>query len=279
MGDPSTALNLLLTDSLAEARTLARAAEALNRERRATDRHTLNEAMSQLAEEFNPEEDFGVVLAADGWHPGVVGIVASRIVERIHRPTILVALRGEVGKGSARSSPGFHLLEAITAAGEYLERFGGHRQAAGMEVRRENVGPFREAFNREAARRLAGEDLRASVKVDLEVQLGEMTPDLYGFMKYLGPHGVGNPRPVLLARDLVVKGPPRVVGENHVKVRLAQGETEMNGIGFSMADRIDPGTWDGGLVDVAFHLQENEFRGVKSLEARMKVIRPSGAAD
>jgi len=279
MGDPSTALNLLLTDSLAEARTLARAAEALNRERRATDRHTLNEAMSQLAEEFNPEEDFGVVLAADGWHPGVVGIVASRIVERIHRPTILVALRGEVGKGSARSIPGFHLLEAITAAGEYLERFGGHRQAAGMEVRRENVGPFREAFNREAARRLAGEDLRASVKVDLEVQLGEMTPDLYGFMKYLGPHGVGNPRPVLLARDLVVKGPPRVVGENHVKVRLAQGETEMNGIGFSMADRIDPGTWDGGLVDVAFHLQENEFRGVKSLEARMKVIRPSGAAD
>ncbi len=279
MGEPSMALNLLLTDDLVEARTLARSAEALNRERRTTDRRTLDEALSQLARDFNPEEDFGVVLAADGWHPGVVGIVGWRIVERIHRPTILVALRGEVGKGSARSIPGFHLLEAISAAGEYLERFGGHRQAAGMELRKENLVPFREAFNREAASRLEGHDLRPSVKADLEVQLGEMTPELYRFMKYFGPHGVGNPRPVLLARELALKGPHRVVGGNHVKVRLSQGDTEMNGIGFDMADRIDPGTWDRGLVDVAFQLQENEFRGVKSLEARMKVIRPSGAGD
>jgi single-stranded-DNA-specific exonuclease len=276
LGDPSMALRLLLTDDPAEARTLSQAAEALNRERQATDRKTLDEALAQLADSFDPAEDFGIVLAAEGWHPGVVGIVASRVVERIHRPTVLVALQGEVGRGSARSIPGFHLLEAIQGAGRYLERFGGHRQAAGMELRRENLQLFREAFNQEARRRLEGEDLRPSLKVDLEVKLGEMTPELLGFMKYLGPHGMGNPRPVFLARNLVLKGPPRVVGANHDKVRHGPGGAELDAIGFDLADRVDPGTWASDLVDVVFQLQENEFRGVRTLQARVKEIRSSG---
>lgn len=277
LGDASIALRLLLTDDPGEARSLAQTAETLNRERQSADRRTLDEALSQLADDFDPDEDFGIVLAADGWHPGVVGIVASRVVERIYRPAILVALQGDVGKGSARSIPGFHLLEAIKAAGGYLERFGGHRQAAGLELRKENLPGFREAFNREARRRLDGEDLRPSLRVDLEVQLGEMTPELHRYMKYLEPHGIGNPRPVLLARDLALKGPPRVVGSNHLKIRLGCGPAELEGIGFGLADRVDPGSWGSGLVDVAFHLQEDEFRGAKRLQARVREIRPSGA--
>jgi len=275
LGDPSVALRLLLTADPREARVLAREAEALNRERQAMDRRTLEEALSLLGSSYDPEEDFGIVLAAEGWHPGVVGIVASRIVERIHRPTVLVAMEGGSGKGSARSIPGFHLLDAIRGAGEHLQRFGGHRQAAGMEIRREELAAFRKAFNREARRALEGEDLRPSLKLDLEVDLEEMTPELSGFLRYLGPHGIGNPRPLFLARGVGLAAPPRVVGANHLKLRLTQGGAEIEAIGFDFGHRIDPRTLDRGPLDVAFHLQENEFRGVKTLQARLREIRPS----
>ena len=135
---------------------------------------------------------------------------------------------------------------------------------------------FREAFNREARRALEGEDLRPSLRVELEVELGEMTPEVFGFLQYIGPHGIGNPRPVFLAREVELAGPPRVVGANHLKLRLRQGEAEMDAIGFSLADRLDPRAWGGGPVDVVFQLQENEFRGVTSLQASLKDVRPAG---
>jgi len=275
LGDPAMALRLLLTRELEEARALASEAEALNRERQATDRETLEEALIQLAGDYDSGRDYGVVLAGDGWHPGVVGIVASRVVERIHRPTILIALQGEKGRGSARSIPGFHLLDAIRAAGGHLERFGGHRQAAGMEIRRENLPAFREAFEKEARRVLEGEELRPALKVELEVELGEMTPELHGFLKYLGPHGMGNPRPVFLVRKVELGGAARVVGANHLKLRLRQGGRELEAIGFNLADRIDPKTLGSGPLDAVFQLQENEYRGVRTLQARLKDLRPS----
>lgn len=276
LGDAGLALRLLLSSDPVEAATLARRADALNRERQAMDRVTLEEALTQLAETFDARKDFGVVLAADRWHPGVVGIVASRVVERIHRPTVLVALDDAVGKGSARSIPGFHLLEAIRAAGEHLERYGGHRQAAGMEIRRENLPAFRAAFNAEAERRLRGQPLRPTLKVDLEVRLEEMTAELLGFMKYLGPHGMGNPRPLFLARGVEVRSRPRIVGDNHLKLRLGQGRAEMDAIGFNLGERLRPETLGGGPLDVAFQLQENDFRGIRTLQARVKEIRRGG---
>ena len=275
LGDPAMALRLLLTRDPGEARVLALEAEALNRERRATDQATLDEALVQLSDTFDPAEDFGVVLSAEGWHPGVVGIVASRVVERIHRPTVMVAFNGEVGKGSARSIPGFHLLDAIRGAGEFLERFGGHRQAAGMDLRRENLGAFREAFNREARRTLGGQELRPSLRVDLEVELGEMTQEVFGFLQYVGPHGIGNPRPVFLARRVALAGSPRVVGAGHLKLRLRQGGSELEAIGFGLADRVDSKALGSGPVDVVFHLQENEFGGSRTLQASVKDLRPS----
>ncbi len=128
----------------------------MNRERQDADRKTLAEALELLARSFDPERDYGVVLASEGWHPGVVGIVASRVVERIHRPAILIALDGKRGRGSARSIPDYDLLEGIRACGSHLERFGGHRQAAGMEIRKDRIPEFREAFDAEARRNLEG---------------------------------------------------------------------------------------------------------------------------
>lgn len=276
LGDPALALRLLLTSDGGEAAALAREADTLNRTRQATDKDTLREALDQLAETFDPTADFGIVLAADHWHPGVVGIVASRVVERIHRPAVLVAMNGAVGRGSARSIPGFHLLDAIRGAGKHLERFGGHRQAAGMEVRREKLAAFREAFNAEAERRLRGQELRPSLRVDLEVRLEEMTEELYGFMKYLGPHGMGNPRPVFLARNVELRTAPRIVGGSHLKLRLGQDRTEMEAIGFNLGDRLEPESLGAGPLDVAFQLHENEYRGARTLQARVKEIRPAG---
>jgi single-stranded-DNA-specific exonuclease len=275
LGEARDGLRLLLTDREDEARQLARTAEAVNRERQAADRRTLNEALEMLTRTFDPERDFGVVLASEGWHPGVVGIVASRVVERIHRPAVLIALEGDRGRGSARSIPDYHLLEGIRACGSHLERYGGHRQAAGMEILRERIPDFRAAFNSQARDSLEGKDLRPTLPIELEVHLEEMSPDLHHYLKYLGPHGIGNPGPSFLARGAFLSGPARVVGTDHLKLRLRQGRKELDAIGFQIARRISPSTLGSGPVDVVFQLHEHEFRGVSGLQARVKDIRRS----
>jgi single-stranded-DNA-specific exonuclease len=279
LSDSRLGLRLLLTEDVEEAERLAEEAEALNRERQATDRRTLEEALARLKGRYDPDRDFGLVIAGEGWHPGVVGIVASRIAERVHRPTILVAMEGEKGRGSARSIPGFHLLDAIRAAGEHLERFGGHRQAAGLDVTRDNLPSFTEAFQREAREALEGEDLRPLLRVDLEVGLDELTEEVHKYLEYLGPHGMGNPRPVFLARGVGLQGPARVVGSNHLKLVIKGKGGPMEGIGFGMSDRIPPESLANKPLDVAFQLHMNEFRGRRTLQARLKDLRPQEPLD
>jgi single-stranded-DNA-specific exonuclease len=275
LGEPQDGLRLLLTDDWDEARRLARLAEEVNRKRQDTDRRTQEEALELLAQSFDPERDFGVVLASEDWHPGVVGIVASKVAERIHRPVVLIALEGDRGRGSARSIPDYHLLEGIRACGSHLERFGGHRQAAGMEIRRDRIPGFREAFNAEARRILGNRDLRPTVQVEVEVPLEEMSQELFRYLQYLGPHGIGNPGPTFLSRGVSLSGPARIVGTEHLKLRLRQGRTHLEAIGFHLARRVSPQALGTGPMDVVFQLHENEFRGVRQLQARLKDIRRS----
>ncbi len=275
LGEPEDGLRLLLTDRRDEARRLARLAGEVNRERQDADRRTADEALELLAQSFDPERDYGVVLDSERWHPGVIGIVASRVVERIHRPAVLIALDGDRGRGSARSIPEYHLLEGIRACGAHLERFGGHRQAAGMEIRRDRIPEFRKAFNTEARRSLRGKDLRPTLKAEVEVHLEEMSQELHKYLRYLGPHGIGNPGPSFLARGVSLPEPPRIVGTDHLKVRLRQDRMELDAIGFRLAGRISPQTLGTGPVDVVFQLQENDFRGVRQLQARLVDIRPA----
>jgi len=274
LGEPREGLRLLLTNQRDEARQLARVAEEVNRERQDADRQSLDEALEMLTGSFDPERDYGVVLASENWHPGVVGIVASRVAERIHRPAVLIAIDGNRGRGSARSIPDYHLLDGIRACGSLLERFGGHRQAAGMEIQRDLIPEFRKAFNAEARRTLAGTDLRPSLKVEVEVLLESVDQDLYRYLQYMGPHGIGNPGPSFLARGVALSGPGRIVGADHLKLRLRQGRKELEAIGFNLARRISPQALGTGPVDVVFQLQENEFRGVCQLQAHLKDIRP-----
>lgn len=278
MDEAAWGVRLLLTDDPVEADRIAERLETENRTRQAVDRQTFDEAMAILERDFDPARDYGVVLAAEGWHPGVIGIVASRVVERIHRPVVLVALDPEGGssRGSARSIRGFDLYQAIHHCAGHLERYGGHPMAAGLDIHAERVDAFREAFNRYARGILTPEDLVAQVDIDLELRLPEANRKLFDLLQHFGPFGVGNPTPVLAARDVALAGPMRVVGDGHLKLDLEQDGVRLPAIGFRMADRIPELNRAGGRVDVAFQLQENHWNGRTELQARLVDIRQAG---
>lgn len=276
MGEAAEGLALLLSDDAGESARLASALDHMNGRRREEDQRTLDEALDELEGRFDPERDYGVVVAGRGWHPGVIGIVASRVVERIHRPVVMVALDGDRGggRGSARSIPGFHLYEAIADCAEHLTRFGGHRQAAGMDVRPGALEAFRAAFNEAARARLGDARLRPVVRPDIDVELEEIDLQLVHWLSYLGPHGIGNPGPLLRARGVEVAD-ARTVGSNHLKARLRTPGSSLDAIGFGLADRFDPGSLGTGLWDVLFRLERNEWRGQVRVQARLADLRPA----
>jgi single-stranded-DNA-specific exonuclease len=242
------------------------------------DRETLDEALDRLARDFDPASTFGVVLAAEGWHPGVIGIVASRVVERVHRPTVLISLDGDEGRGSARSIPDVHLFEALQECSEHFRRFGGHRQAAGMDLPRDRVQAFRADFDRSVRAQLGGRLPRPRVSGDGPLPLGEATEDLHRMLAYMGPFGIGNPRPVFWARGVQAVGRPRTVGSNHLKLRLRGEGGELDAIGFGMANRVAADALGAGPLDALFQLRENTYRGVATLQARLVDLRPSAGA-
>ncbi|MDT8368935.1 MAG: DHHA1 domain-containing protein, partial [Longimicrobiales bacterium] len=275
VGETADALQLLLTEDREEALRLARLLDDLNRARREEDRRTLDEALAQLEATYDPARDHGVVLAGEGWHPGVIGIVASRVVERIHRPTILIALDGERGRGSARSIPGFHLHDALVTLADRLGRFGGHAQAAGLEIERDRLRDLREGFNAVARARLEGRDLRPRTRIDLELDAASATLELADRAQWLGPHGIGNPRPVFLSRGVRVAEARELRG-GHLKVGVAVGRARLDGIGFGLAERVDTAKLAGSDVDLVFHLTVNEWKGRRSPQMTLLDIRPSG---
>lgn len=274
IGDAADGLRLLLTDDPAEAGRIARHLDALNGERQALDQRMLDDALGQV-EQGDPDLDTGLVLSADGWHPGVVGIVASRIVERYGRPTFLIAFDGDIGKGSGRSISRFDLHAALVACGDLLERFGGHQMAAGVTIRRDQLGAFRERFATVARTTLAPDDIGPEQRVDLVVGLDEVTHDLERLCRHLEPCGMGNASPVFGVRGIRLASSSRV-GNGHLKGVLDDGRTRVAAIGFQWADRVP---WLGdGLVDVAFRVECNEWQNQTTLQARIVALTPHDPA-
>lgn len=278
MDDAAVALALLLTDDPGEAKRLSEWADDLNRLRQEEERGTLEEVLGQLGEAYDPEEHFGLVAMGEGWHPGVIGIVASRVVERLHRPTVIISLGDAGGRGSGRSISGFDLLSAIESCSDHLGRFGGHPQAAGMDVTRESAQAFKAAFAAEARERLEGQALGPRLKPDLEVHFSELTLEAAQYLEYMGPFGMGNPRPVLLARHLTLAKDPSVVGVGHLKVELEQDGTSIKGIGFGLAGRIDFRRLPRENLEAVFQLRASSFRGREYPELHLKDLRPCGEA-
>ncbi len=271
IGEAADGLRLLLTDDSAEAATLAQRLDRLNGERQTLDQRILDEAIAQVELTGSLERRAGIVLGAEGWHPGVVGIVASRVVERYGRPAFLVAFDGELAKGSGRSIARFDLHAALGACGDLLERFGGHRMAAGVTLRRDRFEAFRERFEQVAADRLGLDDLGPEQRVDLEIRLADASEDLERLVRHLEPCGMGNPAPVFGVRGVAFTGRQRV-GSNHLRGALRSAEGSLAAIGFQLADRVS--AIEDGLVDAAFRLEQNEFRGQSSLQARLLSVTP-----
>jgi len=275
IGDAADGLRLLLTDDPAEAYVLAARLDRLNTERQALDQRILDEAIEQVEAWGALDGVCGFVLGAEGWHPGVVGIVASRVVERYGRPTFLVGFDGPVGKGSGRSISRFDLHAALGHCGDLLERFGGHRMAAGLTLRRDQFEAFRDRFQQVAAERLKGQVLGPEQRVDLEITLADATTDLERLCRHLEPCGMGNPAPVFGVRGIRFNG-RQLVGDNHVRGRLEGPGAALGAIGFRLADRLPVS--DAGTIDAAFRLEENAFRGSVSLQARLLAVTASAAA-
>ncbi len=272
IGDAADGLRLLLSDNLEEAYALARQLDGMNLERQAIDQRILDEALEQVEVTADLDRDASFVLAGDAWHPGVVGIVASRVVERYGRPTFLIAFDGDIGKGSGRSISRFNLHSALLACGDLLERYGGHHMAAGLTIRRDRLDAFRERFGGIARELLAPEDLGPEQRVDLEVVLSDMTYDLERLCRYLEPCGTGNPSPVFGVRNVRLGGWCRV-GQGHLKGTLDDGTNRLPAIGFQWADRVP---WLGeGPVDAAFRLELNEWNGHTGLQARLCALGPA----
>ena len=212
-------------------------------------------------------------MSGEGWHHGVIGIVASRLVERIYRPVVVLSFDGDRGRGSARSVPSFDLHAAISSCSQHLIRFGGHHQAAGMEIDRERLPAFREAFQAVARSAMGDAAPRPEIRADLEIGLGEAGPDLFRYLRYVGPFGQGNPDPVFVARGVGLAAPPKVLKGGHVKLRLAQDGASLPAIGFRLAERAPVDELGRGPVDVAFSLIESSFRGHTTIEAKVVDIR------
>jgi single-stranded-DNA-specific exonuclease len=263
-------VELLLGTDPVHCLSLAGELDAANAERQAIERSILQEAISLVEQGGDYPVRRSIVLASPSWHQGVVGIVASRLVERFHRPTILIAIDDQgQGKGSGRSIPGFHLLEALKACSPILERFGGHRHAAGVTLSAEMVDDFRAAFEAEALRLLGDEELAPSLSIDAVAEPRDLTQGLALELKRLEPFGMGNPEPVLMMRSLSVLE-QRVVGGDHLRLRLSRDGCVFNAIAFRMASRTVPAT-----IDIAFFPEMNQWNGSSTLQLRIRDLRPA----
>ena len=270
VGHAMRGVELLLSPDASECNRLARDLEELNKARQEIDRETLAQARA-MADKLDLDQVYGVVLAAEGWHPGVIGIVASRLVEDLARPVMMVALEQGMGKGSGRSTSRFDLHAGLTACSGLLVRYGGHKAAAGITIAADRLEEFTARFNEVARERLTPNDLVHELRIDLELTVDDVSADLEGLLRYFEPYGMGNPAPLLAVHGARLHGPPRTVGKDGLKVRLASRNGPLDALGWGMADRIAEFA-DGDAVDVAFKLERDTYMGESKVVARLSDI-------
>ena len=275
LGHALRGVELLMASSEHQANAIARELEELNARRQEIDRRVLEEASARVRQ-LDLDETYGIVLAGEGWHPGVIGIVASRLVEEFGRPTVLIGLEGEEGKGSGRSISRFDLHAGIARCRHLLKRFGGHRSAAGLTIARDRVDDFARCFNEGARASLTADDLIPELRVDLEVDLSDITPGFEALLRHLEPCGVGNPAPMLVTRGVRLAAPPRIVGKDGLKLRLETEAGEpLEALGWSLGSRIRELDQSRPL-DIAYRLERDEYQGVSRLQARLSDFRVHG---
>jgi single-stranded-DNA-specific exonuclease len=268
-------LRLLLTQDEGEATVLAAELDRQNRERQDVETQIFNAAAAKIDKEFDMARDAAIVTGARGWHPGVLGIVASRIVRKYHRPAIVIGFdENGMGKGSGRSIEGLNLVEALNRCADSLDKYGGHEMAAGLAVREENFDFFAGTFHNVVREILSEEAFQPCLRLDYELAFTDIDVDFLRWHEMLQPFGNGNSQPLFFAREVEPVAPPRVVNEKHLILRLRQGDRHRRAVYFNgVADQLPAPPWD-----IAFRIRADDFKGERLVAMQVEAVRPAERA-
>jgi single-stranded-DNA-specific exonuclease len=274
LGKADSGLHLLISKDLKEAKNIAQELELTNKERKEIQEETVEEAESLYRSEIDPQRDRVIVLASEIFHPGVIGIAASRLVDKYHRPTVLIALEEGQGKGSGRSIPKFNLFRAFTDCGKYLVQFGGHAYAAGLTIKVDQVDKFRNAMNEVGHEYLKEEDLIPEVNLDTLLQLEEINLYLYSRIALLEPFGAENPVPCFISQGVQLQE-VKLIGKDktHIRFRAKQGKGQIEGVGFGLAEILGSVDIATERFDIVYELNLNTWNGREKLEIKLLDIR------
>lgn len=276
MDDATKAVRMFVAGSEEEALHYAEMLHSDNTDRKEADSSITSEALAMINEREEWKGRKSTVVFQPHWHKGVVGIVASRLIEHYHRPTIVLTRSGDYAAGSARSVPGFNLYEAIHACREHLLGYGGHFAAAGMTLELDQVEAFREKFEQVVSSSIDPDLLIPEIVIDAEISLKEIQPSFYNILCQMEPFGPDSLRPVFVAKKITDTGWSKIVKEEHIRFSVKQDNATLTGIGFAMADKFDL-LRGNKPVDLVFKIDENEWNGNKSLQLRVVDLRPSAS--
>lgn len=271
VGSPQKALDLLLTVDKQEAVKLAKMLDTENRSRQKIEAKILDEALSKIEREVNFKHHKIIVLGSEGWHAGVIGIVASKIADRFYRPTILVSLDGKHGKGSGRSVDKFNLFDVILQCKDLLMGFGGHEAACGITIEKDRLDEFRDKINAEAESHAYDDTFSPQLDIDMEIQLNMLTENVINEIESLAPFGEENPRPVFSSRNLLVKDGPRQIGKKGFKMWVTGNNFTCEAVNFGRNAILAPKT--GSAVDLAYIPSINDWQGLQSIQLELKDIK------
>ena len=276
MDTAHTSLDLFLSEDPQEALDIAKTLERHNKERQQMQGDIVDEAMSLVEQDVNFNEQKVIVLSKEGWHRGVLGIVASKITDKYYRPTVIISINEDgIGTASARSINGFHLHTALSGCADYLETFGGHEGAAGLTIKKENIDPFRELINKLAQDMLEAKKLIPTLCIDCEIPLASINMELANVIDTMQPFGEGNPAPVFCSRQVLIKTYPKIMGKDTLKFWVTdQKQFTISAVGFGMAKYsglIRP----GAKIDLAYQITLDEWNKAPTPQLILKDIRLS----
>lgn len=274
LGDAERAVKLLITEDVDEAFSLAEVLESENFERRKIDEGTFSQALDLVETQLNLDKTLAIILHEESWHPGVIGIVASRLVEKYYRPTIMLTTVDGVAKGSARSTGNFNIYGALKKCEDMLIHFGGHQSAAGLAVEVDKIDEFRNKFNQIVKETLGEDEFLPEINIDAKLKFSDLTPKFFRIIDQFAPFGPGNMRPVFWSENLHIEGKPRFVGNNHLIINLKQKGSDriLDCIGFNMGEMCEQLTKNHSSVEAVFSIDKYTKDGKTFPQLKLKDI-------
>jgi single-stranded-DNA-specific exonuclease len=265
-------IDLFTATEAALATEIAERLDRLNQERQQVEQTIVNQVVEMVRERGECKDRYSMVFSGEGWHRGVIGIVAQRVAERYCRPALVIGVEGAEGVGSGRSIQGFHLLKALTSCADVFQRYGGHAQAAGFTISASRIAELESRFESWARGTITPEQLEPTLRVDAEANLAELDGSLYDQLQRLAPHGMGNPTPVFVSRGLRLVSPARLLKDKHLKFRVAQDSRGYDALAWNWGPRA--AEWSQGQrVEAAFTLDESIFEDLRTLQLELRDMR------